>query len=47
MMSMVYLSSRPLTQADFDAEEICPGLLVEVGCMALESGKVCYFQILY
>jgi hypothetical protein len=33
MMSMVYLSSLPLTQADFDAEEICPGLFVEVGCM--------------
>jgi hypothetical protein len=32
-MSMVYLSSLPLTQADFDAEEICPGLFVEVGCM--------------
>jgi hypothetical protein len=34
MMSMVYLSSCPLTQSEFDAEEICPGLLVEVTGMA-------------
>ena len=27
---MVYLSSRPLTQSEFDSEEICPGLLVWV-----------------
>jgi hypothetical protein len=34
MMSMVYLSSRPLSQSELDAEEICPGLLVEVRGMA-------------
>jgi hypothetical protein len=46
MMSMVYLSSRPLTQSEFDTEEICPEQVVGVGRLeGRKSGGVCYFQI--
>jgi hypothetical protein len=43
MMSMVYLSSRPLSQSELDAEEICPGLSLEVSGIAGVEGRCMLF----